>query len=83
HVHAVWLSSDLPDQYALRAEWEEITGDSFMCDVRPIAPEQADREEEAVVDPYAKGFAEVFKYAMKAAELPPKVALDAYTVLRG
>lgn len=83
HVHAVWLAADLPDQYALRAEWEEITGDSFMCDVRPIAPEQADREEDAVVDPYAKGFAEVFKYAMKAAELPPKVALDAYTVLRG
>lgn len=80
HVHAVWLSEDEPDQYALRREWEEITGDSFMCDVRPITEAT---EEEPGVDPHAKGFAEVFKYAMKAAELPPSVALDAYTVLRG
>ncbi|MEQ7789021.1 protein rep, partial [Xanthomonas hortorum pv. hederae] len=36
HVHAVWLALDEPDQFALRREWEEITGDSFMCDVRPI-----------------------------------------------
>ncbi|MEQ8054133.1 hypothetical protein, partial [Xanthomonas hortorum] len=86
HVHAVWLALDEPDQFALRREWEEITGDSFMCDVRPIQAvrrQPDDQEESAVVDPYAKGFAEVFKYALKAAELPPHVALDAYTVLRG
>ncbi|MEP9488478.1 protein rep [Xanthomonas euvesicatoria] len=86
HVHAVWLSSEEPDQFALRREWEEITGDSFMCDVRPIGAVRRpldDQQESDVVDPYAKGFAEVFKYALKAAELPPHVALDAYTVLRG
>lgn len=84
HVHAVWLAAEAPDQIALRAEWKDITGDSFMCDVRPIVQDTgSDQEENAVVDPFAKGFAEVFKYAMKAAELPPKVALDAYTVLRG
>lgn len=85
HVHAVWLALDEPDQYQLRKEWEEITSDSFMCDVRPIqASVRGDGENEGeIVDPFAKGFAEVFKYAMKAAELPPDVALDAYSSLRG
>lgn len=80
HVHAIWLSVDEPDQFALRAEWQDVTGDSFMCDVRPIVPAEGETPD---IDPHAKGFAEVFKYAMKAAELPPTVALDAYTVLRG
>lgn len=85
HVHAVWLATEEPDQFALRREWEEITGDSFMCDVRPIsaARRSDDQEEESIADPFAKGFAEVFKYALKAAELPPTVALDSYRVLRG
>ena len=86
HVHAVWLAEEEPDQFALRREWEEITGDSFMCDVRPIVPqgsERPDGEESTIVDPFAKGFAEVFKYALKAAELPPHQALEAYRILRG
>jgi hypothetical protein len=88
HVHAVWLSEEEPDQFALRREWQEITGDSFMCDIRPIAPADTGvagggDDEQLSVNPYAKGFAEVFKYAMKAAELPAHVALDAYRILRG
>lgn len=78
HVHAIWLATELPDMHALRAEWKEITGDSFMVDVRPIEP---DPKSPADVDPHAKGFAEVFKYAMKAAELPAKRLIDAYRVL--
>lgn len=83
HVHAIWLAREEPDQAALRREWEEITGDSFMCDVRPIQPADHPEGEGGEIDPHAKGFAEVFKYALKAAELPPKVALDAYRILRG
>ncbi len=86
HVHAVWLAEVEPDMYALRREWEEVTGDSFMCDVRPIVPAGCERPEDnegPMVDPYADGFAEVFKYALKAAELPPTQALQAYRVLRG
>ena len=78
HVHAIWLATEQPDMHALRAEWKEITLDSFMVDVRPIEP---DAEAPADVDPHAKGFAEVFKYAMKAAELPARRLLDAYRVL--
>ena len=80
HVHAIWLCSELPDQYALRDEWHDVTGDSFICDVRPVA---ADEKAPADCDPHAKGFAEVFKYAMKAAELPTVQLLQAYEVLRG
>ena len=86
HVHAVWLAEVEPDMHALRREWEDVTGDSFMCDVRPIVPEGSERpadNETPMVDPFANGFAEVFKYALKAAELPPTQALEAYRVLRG
>lgn len=79
HVHAVWLASEEPDMHALRDEWKDITGDSFICDVRPISP---DENAAADVDPHAKGFAEVFKYALKAAELPPLQMLEAFRVLR-
>lgn len=80
HVHAIWLAEEQPDTTALRAEWEQITGDSFMCDVRPI---------EAMANPgpdinvHAKGFAEVFKYAMKPSELGPVLMVEAYPILKG
>ena len=80
HVHAVYLSKEIPDQAQLRKEWEDITLDSFMCDVRPITP---DENVEPGMDPYAYGFAEVFKYALKAAELPSHRLLESFGVLRG
>jgi hypothetical protein len=80
HVHAIYLAKEEPDVYALRREWEEITVDSFMVDVRPIT---ADEAAPADMDPHAKGFAEVFKYALKAAELPANKLLESYGVLRG
>ena len=86
HVHAIWLAKEQPDMYALRDEWSEITVDSFMCDVRAIEPKQrsdSDGGEGSIADPYAKGFAEVFKYALKAAELPPDRLFEAFKVLKG
>lgn len=71
HAHAIWLCATPPDQAALRAEWEGITGDSFMVDVRPIAG-----------DP-VEGFCEVFKYALKFSELSPLHNWEAYKVLHG
>lgn len=81
HVHAIWLAEEEPDMHALRDEWKEITIDSFMCDVRPIEPREVQGAPD--IDPHAKGFAEVFKYALKAAELPPEQMVAAYEVLRG
>jgi hypothetical protein len=80
HVHAIWLSETPPDMYALRAEWEQITGDSFMCDVRPITKLS---ECPADIDPHAAGFAEVFKYAMKPSELGADRMVQAFPILKG
>lgn len=59
HLHMVCLCASGMDQQALRAEWEGITGDSFMVDVRPFRVSQGP----------AEGFMEVMKYAMKFGEL--------------
>lgn len=85
HAHAIWLSEDptLVEQsstFVLRKEWQAITGDSFMCDIRPIHPET---DLPADIDPHAKGFAEVFKYAMKPSELGPDLLAQAYPDLIG
>lgn len=85
HVHAIWLSADpaMHEQaatYRLRTEWEQITGDSFMCDIRPIVQ---DLELPEDIDPHAKGFAEVFKYAMKPSELGADRLIEAYPHLAG
>lgn len=70
HIHILVLAVDPPAQRDLRAEWEQITGDSFMCDVRPIE------------DPVS-GFCEVFKYAVKFSELAPDLNWHAFRVLAG
>jgi hypothetical protein len=72
HLHMIALSEVQPDQAALSAEWLEITGDSFIVDVRPISQE----------DPVS-GFLEVFKYAVKFAEQEPADTVEAFCVLRG
>jgi hypothetical protein len=71
HVHAVWLCSSEPDQAKLREEWKDITGDSFMVDVRPLSGDPVD------------GFCEVFKYAVKFSELSEDDAFSAYETLCG
>lgn len=72
HAHAIWLCEEAPNQAALRREWEAITGDSFMIDVRPIGQE----------DP-AEGFSEVFKYAVKFAGLELADNVHAWHTLHG
>lgn len=72
HVHAIWLCREKPDAFKLSREWHEITGDSFMVDVSPM--------DEA--DPVG-AFLEVFKYALKFADLSDPDRLHAYKTLRG
>jgi hypothetical protein len=59
--------------YKLRAEWEAITGDSFMVDVRPFHDQ----------DDVLNGFLEVFKYAVKFADLSLDDAWHGYQTLSG
>jgi hypothetical protein len=80
HVHAIWLAEEDPGTYNLRAEWHQITGDSFICDVRAIQPEQQESDD---IDPHAGGFAECFKYAMKPSELGAELMEKAYPLLAG
>lgn len=72
HLHMIALAQVQPDQEELAAEWHNITGDSFIVDVRPIDQE----------DP-ATGFVEVFKYAVKFSDQEPADTVEAFQTLRG
>ena len=72
HLHMIALSESIPDQEELAAEWHNITGDSFIVDVRPISQD----------DP-ASGFVEVFKYAVKFSDQPPEDTVHAWQTLAG
>lgn len=73
HIHMVAMCASPPDQGDLRREWEAITGDSFMVDVRPFHEGQ---------DP-AQGFMEVFKYAVKFGDLSLADNWEVAEYLRG
>jgi len=72
HLHMIALAESPPDVVQLAAEWQNITGDSFIVDVRPISQE----------DP-ASGFIEVFKYAVKFSEQEPAETVHAWATLAG
>lgn len=72
HLHMVALAEVQPDQDDLSSEWREITGDSFIVDVRPIDQQ----------DPVS-GFIEVFKYAVKFSDQGPEDTVHAWETLRG
>lgn len=85
HAHAIWMVDQDHEAFTdsrtwalqkLSAEWHAITGDSFIVDARPITP--TDEE-----NPYAAGFCEVFKYAVKPAELGRDRLLEAFPILAG
>lgn len=70
HLHMIALAETMPDAFELSAEWHNITGDSFIVDVRPISED----------DP-ASGFVEVFKYACKFSDQPPADTVHAWVTL--
>ena len=66
------LAETEPDAERLAREWHQITGDSFIVDVRPISQD----------DPVS-GFIEVFKYAVKFSDQEPADTVHAWTQLKG
>ena len=70
HMHMIWLCYEAPDAYKLSQEWEGLTGDSFIVDVRPMHGE---------ID----GFLETFKYALKFSDLPLADNWEAFQKLKG
>lgn len=78
HVHMICLLTDWIDQKALSQEWQEITGDSFIVDIRRIKPKDGGK---GGVD-IASGLLEVCKYALKFQDLTLEDTWHAYNVLR-
>ena len=72
HLHMIALAEFAPDAERLSRDWHEITGDSFIVDVRPISQD----------DP-ASGFVEVFKYAVKFSDQEPADTVHAWETLAG
>ena len=72
HLHMIALAETQPDAERLAREWHQITGDSFIVDVRPISQE----------DPVS-GFIEVFKYAVKFSDQEPADTVHAWQQLKG
>jgi hypothetical protein len=70
HLHMIALSESQPDAVQLCQDWHNITGDSFVVDVRPISQD----------DP-ASGFIEVFKYAVKFSTQEPADTVHAWLTL--
>jgi hypothetical protein len=81
HLHAAWLCDGIPNLGTLRKEWQQITGDSHVVDVRAFHFVQ--RGELATAENVSRDFQEVFKYAVKLAGLPLADNLHAWRTLTG
>ena len=66
----IWLCEVPPNQTLLSREWESLTGDSFVVDVRPLS------------DPL-EGFIEVCKYALKFSDLSLVDNYHAFEIMSG
>ena len=75
HLHMFALLDDWIDQEHLRETWHEITGDSFVVDIRRV------RKEKGLG--YSKAAAEVCKYALKFGDLSVENTWEAFKVLKG
>ena len=73
HFHLIALCNDVLAHKPLVDEWQEITGDSFVVDIRPF---------EDISNPEA-AFMEVFKYTLKFSTMPLDVNYQASRVLAG
>ena len=71
HIHLIALCDDIPAHKPLCDEWEAITGDSFITDIRPF--DDINNPETA--------FMEVFKYVLKFSTMPLDVNYQAAQVL--
>jgi len=72
HVHMIWLCEDVPDKFRLSQEWHNITGDSYIVDVREFYGETI-----------VEGFLEVFKYALKFSDMALADNWQAFETLKG
>ena len=73
HFHLIALCTTTPNHQPLVDEWQDITGDSFIVDIRPFND----------IDNPETAFMEVFKYTLKFSTMPLDVNYHASQVLAG
>lgn len=78
HVHMIALVHDWIDREALSREWENVTGDSKIIDVRLIKNKKINSEKSDLIS----GLAEVLKYALKFSDLDNSKVWEAYKSLK-
>ena len=71
HIHMALLLEDYIDRERLSEEWNKITKDSFIVDVRKFKGDPAD------------SFQEVIKYSLKFSDFSNEDILEAYHFLKG
>ena len=77
HIHMIALLDDYIDQKKLSREWEAITKDSKIVDIRKITSKTGDTLD------ISSGLLEVFKYALKFSDLDLELTWEAYRTLKG
>ena len=75
HIHLFALLDEWLDQEQLSELWHDITGDSFIVDVRKVKKSKDSG--------YAKAAAEVCKYALKFGDLTVENTWEAFKILKG
>ena len=78
HIHILALVDSYIDQGAFSREWQSITGDSFIVDIRKIKG----RMNAGGLD-IASGLLEVCKYSLKFHDMTLEDTWHAFNVLRG
>ena len=81
HVHMIVLLTDFIDVKKLSAEWESITGDSKIVDIRLIKNKKINSEK-IIQNDLSSGLSEVLKYALKFSDLEDPKVWEAYLTLR-
>lgn len=79
HIHAVVLLNEYIDVKKFSKEWEKITGDSYIVDIRKITKKTMNGKSTAISD----AMCEVFKYALKFSDLTLERQFEAYETLKG
>jgi plasmid rolling circle replication initiator protein Rep len=77
HIHMIALLDDYIDQSKLSKEWEAITKDSKIIDIRKVTSKSG-----KTLD-ISDALLEVFKYALKFSDLDLELTWEAYRTLKG